>query len=113
MGMRLAGIILALGAMTATAWGQPEPVGVRQKQKGTHFIAEANVGGAFGTGFSEDGMGFGFRATLGGGGAFRGFPVRSPSITRDSLLRRDTWVSRRISLTPQVMCSSMRKKIIS
>lgn len=47
-----------------------------QAKKGTHFIAEANTGAAFGTGFSEGGVGLSTRLSLGFGGGFRGFSPR-------------------------------------
>ena len=45
-------------------------------ETGTHFIGELSTGVAFGTGFSEGGVGLALRSTLGVGGGFKGFPPR-------------------------------------
>lgn len=67
-------IAMALPAKADTPHEPERPR--RSRQKGTYFLAELSAGGAFGTGFSEAGAGFGVRTTFGFGGAFKGFPPR-------------------------------------
>jgi hypothetical protein len=74
--MRIAFLLIVLVLTSATVAAAETSSRTSTRQRGTHFLAEVGVGGAFGTGFTETSAGFGFRATLGVGGAFRGFPPR-------------------------------------
>ncbi len=70
------GLVLGLVLTSSSAGAQDGLRRSTKKKKGTHFLGELNAGAVFGTGFSEEGLGFGLRATFGAGGAFKGFPPR-------------------------------------
>lgn len=74
-------VILAIGALVwasaaSAQRGNDRRGKKRAKKRGTHFIGELSTGAVFGTGFSEEPLGFGLRSSVGVGGAFKGFPPR-------------------------------------
>jgi len=73
--MRIGVTVLALLAFVA-ADASAHKGKRRTKKKGTFFITEISAGATFGTGFSEQSAGMSTRATMGIGGAFRGFKPR-------------------------------------